>query len=153
MPINLFRISRNLSAVFSKMPDIIFSVMQKPFKKCGFFLWGLVDFYVSEKKLIRCFRKKRQLSKRKRDSFDQNMLEHLAQNDPKIIAHKNEVYSDFWNIFGSNVRTYSGQIPIRIVSIPPWRIKSSANFIVIQHDPLINGALIFFRLICSVFQD
>jgi hypothetical protein len=53
---------------FLKTPDIIFSVMQKPFKNACF-LWGLTDFYVSEKILSGVLKKTAALVWSKTDIF------------------------------------------------------------------------------------
>jgi hypothetical protein len=54
------KILRSYSAVFFfETPDINFSVMQKPFKKCVFHV-RVSRFLHIRKKLIRCFQEKRQ---------------------------------------------------------------------------------------------
>jgi hypothetical protein len=54
-----FHFQQIKAAVFLKTPDIIFSIMQKPFIKCVFPL-KISRFLHIRKKLIRRFQKKRQ---------------------------------------------------------------------------------------------
>jgi hypothetical protein len=59
--IQVYPVSRYFLPFFLKTPDIIFSVMQKPFKKCVFPM-TINRFLHIRKKLIRRFQKKRQFS-------------------------------------------------------------------------------------------
>jgi hypothetical protein len=54
--INYFHSNYRKLPFYLKTPDIIFSVMQKPFKKACF-LWGLAGFYITEKNLSGVFKK------------------------------------------------------------------------------------------------